>query len=102
MTVQRDALIGKWVHSHEDDTDAETVYRPSTFAFPPSRGRRALDLRGDGSLAESAIGPTDAPVESAGTWELRDGDTLGLHRPGRADTSLKVVSTAEDRLVFGR
>jgi hypothetical protein len=45
--IERAQVEGRWVHSHEEDTDDETVFRAadSGYAFPPSRGREALELR---------------------------------------------------------
>jgi hypothetical protein len=50
-------LHKRWLHSYEEDTETEAVYRPESYAFPPSRGPRpGFELRPDGScilLAES-------------------------------------------------
>jgi len=39
--IKRAQVAGRWVHSHEEDTDDEMVFRAadSGYAFPPSRGR---------------------------------------------------------------
>jgi len=37
-----------WVHSHEEDSDEEMVFRPAAYEFPPSRGRRSFELKPDG------------------------------------------------------
>ncbi len=39
--IARDALAGRWVHSHEEDTDDEMVFRAadSGYRFPPARAR---------------------------------------------------------------
>ncbi len=93
-------LRRRWVHSHEEDTDKEMVFRPATFEFPPSRGRRSFELKPDGSLVEGGIGPADRPVETRGTWELED-DRLVL-RPDRSETPrlMLITSVDEDRLVI--
>ncbi len=91
-------LQQQWVHSHEEDTDDEQVFRPASYPFPPSRGRRALDLRPDGSYGERAPGPTDRPEEAGGTWQLV-GDELELRGSDGATETLEVVSAAPDRLV---
>ena len=102
MTIDRSALERAWVHSHEEDTADEQVFRPAGFAFPPSRGRRGFELRPDGSYAESAPGPSDRPEEASGTWELDD-DTLVLS-PSDAPGSerLRVTAVDADRLVVAR
>ena len=80
-------LIGRWVHSHEEDTETEQVFRPPDHPFPPSRGREAWELRVDGTLTVRRPGPTDAPQEAEGTWLLegsnlliREGDEDGAER----------------------
>lgn len=103
MSVDRSDLVGRWVHSHEEDTDSELVYRSSTFTFPRSRGRVALALRADGTYSEDAIGADDRPAPAAGTWEF-DGNVLRLapSTPGTPVRSLDVVTMAADRLTFRR
>ena len=95
----KDALEGSWVHSHEEDTEDEMVFRPATHAFPPSRGRTSFELRPDGSYAESSPGPVDAPEESSGRWSLED-DRLVLEAEGDRPGHAWEIETAEDdRLV---
>jgi hypothetical protein len=100
--ISADVLTQPWVHSHEEDTDNEMVFRPASFNFPRSRGRSGFDLKPDGSLVESGPGPTDRRQQSQGTWKL-DGDKLvfygGSGQPGRV---LQIVSAAKDRLVVKR
>jgi hypothetical protein len=94
MTVNREALQGRWVHSHEEDTDDRLVFRPAAHKFPPSRGRQAFELRPDGAFVERASGPDDRPKETKGRWSLDEGsvsNVLSLHfvrslaaRDGRA------------------
>jgi hypothetical protein len=92
-------LRRRWVHSHEEDTEEEMVFRPAAYEFPPSRGRRSFELKPDGTLAEGRIGPTDRPVEAQGTWELRD-DRLVLRRdPSEAPRAMRIASVDHDRLV---
>jgi hypothetical protein len=72
--AEPDRLAGRWVHSHEEDTPEEMVFRPADYAFPPSRGREAIDLRPDGSYAGTVPGPVDKPVAGdTGEWTLEDG-----------------------------
>ena len=90
-----------WVHSHEEDSATEMVFRPASYKFPPSRGRTGFELRADGTMTEHGPGPVDAPVSTAGKWrEEPDGRLVFLH-PGQAKPSrvLQVVRTQADRLV---
>jgi hypothetical protein len=98
--LRREAVVGRWIHSHEEDTDEEMVYRPASYPFPPSRGRTSFELRPDGSYVELSPGPVDVPVESQGTWSL-EGGRLFLEcegeRPGQA---WEVASAESDRMTL--
>ena len=63
MAIDPERLQGRWVHSHEEDTDDEIVYRSaaSGYDFPRSRGREALELHPDGSYGGVVPGPVDKP-----------------------------------------
>jgi hypothetical protein len=94
-------LHKRWLHSYEEDTETEAVYRPESYAFLPSRGPRAgFELRPDGSCILFGIAPTDAPTTETGRWEL-NGDTGVLtctDKTGRPSMSVRVTSVGEDRL----
>lgn len=94
----KDALVGHWAHSHEEDTAEEMVFRPASHAFPPSRGRLSLELRADDTYVERSPGPVDVPEESQGHWAL-EGDRLVLEgegeRPGHA---WQITAAEADRL----
>ena len=95
-------LCGCWVHSHEEDTGGVQVYRPDDHAFAPSRGRRRLELRRDGSLLETRAGADDRAQATHGRWELA-GHTLRLFSDEGARSharELEVVSLEPDRLVL--
>src|SRR4051794_4464539 len=63
-------LLRDWVHSHEEDTTDTVVYRPASYNFPPSRGRRGIEFREDGQLIYHGIAATDGSQQAAGHWEL--------------------------------
>ncbi len=89
--VERERLAGRWVHSHEEDSGDELVFRPVGYAFPPSRGREAIELHPDGSYAGSVPGPVDKPVPGdEGEWTLEDGERLRL-----GDRVLDVTSVGD-------
>ena len=71
------ALIGcRWVHSHEEDTADEAVYRPDDYSFPPARGRDGFQLRADGTLVLIMPGAIDRALSQLGRWQLRDNELL--------------------------
>ncbi|MGH3464732.1 MAG: hypothetical protein ACRDP9_24955 [Kribbellaceae bacterium] len=89
-------LFRSWLHSHEEDHDGITVYRPSDYAFPPSRGRRRLELRPDGTAIEHVIGRNDVAVARPTTWqEIAPGRVTVEAETGRR---LAVVRVEDDLL----
>jgi hypothetical protein len=99
--IEKDALPNKWVHSHEEDSGDEMVFRPASFAFPPSRGRKSFELAPDGSLVSLGIGADDRPTSAAGSWRLQGDNALELTPAagGAGKSVMQLVSVAPDRLV---
>src|SRR5262245_16097391 len=99
---RRDLLCRRWVHSHEEDTPTELVFRPPEYAFPRSRGRDAFELFDDGRLVEYPVGPADRREARHGRWTLND-DRLVFHGDSPASArALRVVAASEGRLSLGR
>ena len=96
---RKDALQGRWVHAHEEDSEDELVFRPASHPLPPSRGRRSFDLRPDGSFSERSPGPADAPEESSGHWSL-EGDRLTLNPDDGTGEAWEVANVDPDRLAL--
>jgi hypothetical protein len=95
-----DLLQKRWLHSHEEDSDSEMVFRPASFKFPPSRGRAGFDLKANKSYVDIGIAPADGPQESSGTWTV-DGNTLELFNPSSSTPArtLQILSVDKNRLV---
>lgn len=98
--IRAELLYQHWVHSHEEDTATEKVFRPATFNFPRSRGRKGFELKADGTLMNVGIGPTDRPTKSANTWQIEN-DTITFHQESDATTrqTMNIVSVDANRLV---
>src|SRR5215831_18901621 len=94
------ALQQRWLHSHEEDSDSEMVFRPASFRFPPSRGRAGFDLKANGAFTEIGIAPGDGPALSDGTWKV-DGDQLQFFSPSSTSPTrtLQILSADRNRLV---
>lgn len=96
------SLRGRWVHSHEEDSDDEMVFRPATHPFPPSRGRTSFELREDGSYLERSPGPVDVPEETDGSWAV-EGDRVVFSPSEEAPAhAWQVTSLEANRLVVRR
>ena len=95
-------LCKRWLHSYEENTVDEMVFRPASFNFPPARGRTGFELRPDQSLIEIGIGPTDRVEENPGKWKLERGNQLLFYSQSSRDPTqvMQIVSVDEDRLVI--
>jgi hypothetical protein len=95
------SLAQAWVHSHEEDAPGEMVFRPDSYPFPPSRGRRSFQLAPGGQYRSSGPGPDDRTMSSQGTWSLDNSDVLTLKPATGGTTQMKILSVSPDKLVVG-
>ena len=103
-------LHKNWVHSHEEDTEGEIVYRPDTYALSPLRGGRdAIELkpdnsftqRGDMEAGHSNQGPDDRYNYAHGHWRIDENNILSLTGDENSPAKkLKVLSLDNDKLVI--
>jgi len=91
-----------WIHSHEEDTESEMVFRPASFKFPPSRGRKGFELKADGVQITTSIGPTDRPLETQGKWKLDNAGRLAFYSTSGTEPTrvMEISSVDKDRLVI--
>ncbi|MCB9289661.1 MAG: hypothetical protein H6560_20325 [Lewinellaceae bacterium] len=93
-------LIGSWVHSHEEDTEAVRVYRPASFDFPPTRGREGFEIKEGGECIYHGIAPSDGSTSEPASWSW-EGDNTLIIRPkaeGAENMVMEVVSVNEEML----
>ena len=95
-----EVLQQEWVHSREEDTPTEMVFRPASYDFPPARGRKSFALGSGGKLVEAGIAPTDARTETEGRWKV-EGDRLAFFTKSASEPSkvMQIVSVDKERLV---
>lgn len=75
--MDHEKLVGRWVHSHEEDDGNRVVYRAPGYTFPPSRGRSAFTLEGNGVARIHHPGPVDRGDSVSGRWIL-NGSVLSI------------------------
>lgn len=97
-------LLGTWMHSREEDTATEQVYRPAGYDFPPARGRRGFELLPDSVCRRIGIAAADGPSREACTWRLAPGaagtrPVLTLSHARGQEETLAIVSLDKERLV---
>jgi len=96
----KDGIVGRWMHSREEDDDDRIVFRPDDYAFPPARGRSGFTLAKGGSVLTASPGPDDRLTEAEGSWSL-DGDRLTIQSLVWSGV-FRVESAQQDKLVLIR
>lgn len=91
-------ILGRWLHSYEEDDDGVETYRPADHSFPPSRGRKGFEIYEDGRFVELAIAPTDGTLERQGRWSEGDDGRLDVRMEDGTSYALEVVTIEEDSL----
>jgi hypothetical protein len=91
--------VGIWLHSQEEDESDARVYRPRDYAFPPTRGRSAVEFRSDGTYVEYDEGPDDRGQAVFGEWRDLGGGRVQI--TSRASTR-RVLSCTSAMLVIER
>ena len=86
-------LRKQWIHSHEEDTEEEKVFRPADYKLPPSRGRKSFELKSDGTLIYTGLSTVDKHESTTGKWELKNNNLI-LHPASQSKTSetLQIIS----------
>jgi hypothetical protein len=96
-----ESIISKaWIHSHEEDSGDEMVFRPAAYPYPRSRGRTGYDLHPDGALGLTGPSPEDKQQSAAGRWEMPKHDELLLTIPGEDKRKFTITSLSDDKLVL--
>ncbi len=78
MEDLQECILGRWLHSHEEDTPEVAVYRPAEYAFPPSRGRIGYEFQKGGGLVYIGIARGDGSEESIGRWTLDEPGSITI------------------------
>ena len=84
-----------WVHSHEEDTEDELVYRLAQYNFPPARGRKGFELCKDGTLVEYAVGAADRPISNPGQWKLVGDQVLMYTKTAETPSRMMTIIALE-------
>ena len=63
-------LVGRWLHSHDEDTPDVLVYRPADYPFPREEGRDGFEILAGGEFYYLGIGRGDGTEVSNGRWTI--------------------------------
>ena len=82
MADKEHMITGDWVEIAEKGTPGRLVFYRLGADIPPARGRRHLQLKGQGHAQAQAPGPTDkSEISGSGGW-IQDGTTIFIRLPG--------------------
>ncbi|MFC6099100.1 lipocalin-like domain-containing protein [Olivibacter domesticus] len=95
----KSVIVRKWVHSYEEDTDEEKVYRPEGFVMPRSRGRDKIALEEEGKLINTFPGRGDALESTTGFWQVKE-DKLILTFDQKNQEQYTIREVNAERLVL--
>ncbi len=88
----------KWMHSYEDDTAGVKVYRPTSYNFPPSRGRTGFLLKEDKSFSNYEIAPADGMVERKGSCSIKGSKMMLSFEDSTRNYVIEVISIKDNVL----
>ena len=101
-SIDERKLIGRWIHSDEEDEDGELVFRSPDFEFAPRRRpRQRLTLEERGRAETGEPGPADRPEVVDESWTL-EGDRLSISGSSGVSGSFQVVHLEQGKLVLRR
>jgi len=109
MSALATQIVGKWWHSHEEDVYpiTENIYRPDSYTFPISRGRRGFEFLANRTFVYHYNSPTDQPVTATGRWRAFTNAriTLVFDQPLNSQGRVRVINVNSfdaNSLVFQR
>lgn len=98
---EKNMLIKSWVHSYEEDTDVQMVYRPiDAREFPPSRYRQVLIFDENNRCRYLVLAPDDGHYFEQGSWYYKETEKTIIIKNAQEEIkySLKVVRLGSDIL----
>jgi hypothetical protein len=98
--INKKLLQRRWLHAHEEDTPGKMVFRPDTYALPPSRGRTGYEFQPGGQVERVGPGPTDRHSSTQGTWKIDSQDELTIDIPGAPTEVFTIGDLDTDRLIL--
>lgn len=94
-------IFKHWIHSHEEDTGEEIIYRPSSYDFPLSRSRTGFEIKENGEFIQYDIAPDDRIKQTNGNWKQID-DEIQVNLTNGDQYNLKILSLEEGILKIKR
>jgi hypothetical protein len=97
--INKESIYNSWIHSYEEDDKNKRFYRPASYKFPPSRGRKHLKISRDGEVELYVIGETDAYKKISGHFQIKNENKLYIEF-GNMTKIFTILSCNKDLLVI--
>ena len=95
-------LLGRWVHSREEDAGPTRTYRRSGWPLPLSRlPRHVLEFEPECHVVSRVGGPADSRIAREGHWDVEPGMPVRLRLDWRDSTQpalLELITCSDDLL----
>jgi hypothetical protein len=79
LSPESPQLLGRWVHSWEEDTERTRTYRPSGWPLSRSRApRHVLEFEPNRRVVSRVGGPADSRIAREGRWDVEPGEPILL------------------------
>jgi hypothetical protein len=76
----KEHLCKNWIHSFEEDTETEKVYRTEDYDFPMSRQpREHILITSDGKITLADTFESDKPEGKSNRWDSEDERILKIY-----------------------
>jgi len=91
-------IFKHWIESREDRDNRPnvSVFRPSDYKFPPSRGRRGFEIKKNGEFILHEIGSTDKPIRMVGNFSVEGRDKIKVNHTGSSPFTLRIVAIEDN------
>lgn len=98
---QPSPLYQYWIHAQEEDSQSPEyrVYRPSTYPFPPARGRDGFEIKKSGTVISHPIAAADGNRTVREKWKLNK-NKQELIITGKTVRRFKIVSLSREKLTL--
>ena len=99
MNQENTGVSGSWTHAFEEDEGEVRLYRPTSFAFPPSRrGRETIDFGNAGQVVTGMPGPDDRPQLASSGLTALGMNRFRLDGAGAPGQVIEIVEAKPDLL----
>lgn len=100
VNIDIKCLYRLWFHSYEEDGSNKSIYRPSSYNFPLSRGRDAFEIRENGDFIFYPIDSIDLHQKHIYKFEIKNKNKLYIYNNKVLLNDIDILSCEKDLLII--